>query len=90
MAFPPEGSRRRPFQQLLMPASTLLDRFGTMTFTQVIAPTQTLLRQLANPVAWHADFARTLETLVDAEAQANLSGSAIPAGDRLRPWAATW
>ena len=63
---------------------TLLDRFGTMTFTQVIAPTQALLRRPARPAAWHADFARTLETLVAAEAQAHPGGSASPAGDRSR------
>jgi len=63
---------------------TLLDRFGTMTFAQVIAPIQTLLRQTARPQAWHADFARTLETLVEAESQAYSANSAAAHGDRTR------
>jgi gamma-glutamyltranspeptidase/glutathione hydrolase len=57
---------------------TLLDRFGTMTFAQVVAPTRELLRHPPRPEPWHADFSRTLATLVEAEAQAN------PAGDRSR------
>jgi gamma-glutamyltranspeptidase/glutathione hydrolase len=63
---------------------TLLDRFGTMTFAQVIAPTQALLRHQARPQPWHADFARTLESLVEAEAQADLASSAAGHGDRTR------
>ena len=83
-AIPARGIEAAAVPAALDACLTLLDRFGTMTFAQVVAPTQTLLRRLANPVAWHADFARTLETLVDAEAQANHSGSAMPAGDRTR------
>ena len=84
-----DGIPARGIEAAAVPAAldaclTLLDRFGTMTFTQVIAPTQALLRRPARPAAWHADFARTLETLVDAEAQAHSSGSASPAGDRTR------
>jgi gamma-glutamyltranspeptidase / glutathione hydrolase len=63
---------------------TLLDRFGTLTFAQVIAPTQALLRQPARPQPWHADLARTLETLIEAEAQAYPASSASPHGDRAR------
>jgi gamma-glutamyltranspeptidase/glutathione hydrolase len=63
---------------------TLLDRFGTMTFAQVIAPTQALLRHQARPQPWHADFARTLESLVEAEAQADPASSAAGHGDRTR------
>jgi gamma-glutamyltranspeptidase / glutathione hydrolase len=63
---------------------TLLDRFGTMTFTQVIAPTQALLQRPARPAAWHADLAHTLEILVGAEAQAHSNGSASLVGDRSR------
>ena len=85
----PGGIPARGIEAAAVPAAldaclTLLDRFGTMTFTQVIAPTQALLRQPARPAAWHADLARTLETLVDAEAQAHPGGSALPAGDRTR------
>jgi gamma-glutamyltranspeptidase/glutathione hydrolase len=63
---------------------TLLDRFGTMTFTQVIAPTQALLRRPARPQPWHADFARTLESLVEAETRAYPASSASAHGDRAR------
>jgi len=63
---------------------TLLDRFGTMTFTQVIEPTQALLRRPARPEPWHADLARTLETLVEAEARAHQGGSSVGAGERTR------
>jgi gamma-glutamyltranspeptidase / glutathione hydrolase len=49
---------------------TLLDRFGTMTFTQVVMPTRQLLAHPARREPWHADFARTLETLVAAETMA--------------------
>jgi gamma-glutamyltranspeptidase/glutathione hydrolase len=47
---------------------TLLERFGTMTFTQVVAPTWQVLARPPHREAWHADFARTIETLVAAEA----------------------
>ena len=83
-AFPSRGIEAAAVPAALDACLTLLDRFGTMTFTQVIAPTQALLRQPARPAAWHADFARTLETLVDAEAQAHPGSSASPAGDRSR------
>jgi gamma-glutamyltranspeptidase/glutathione hydrolase len=47
---------------------TALDRFGTMTFRQVVGPTLKLLDGGARP--WHADLARTLRTLVAAEERA--------------------
>jgi gamma-glutamyltranspeptidase/glutathione hydrolase len=60
---------------------TLLDRFGTMTFKQVVAPTQHLLAGLPRPQTWHADLGRTLKALVDAEACAHPTG----AGPSLAP-----
>ncbi len=63
---------------------TLLDRFGTMTFAQVVAPTRHLLVRPPRREAWHADFARTLETLVAAETLAYSGGLDSPAGDRAR------
>ena len=55
-----------------------------MTFAQVIAPTQVILRQLARRQPWHADFARTLDTLIEAETQAYPASSATAQGDRAR------
>ncbi len=54
---------------------TLLDRFGTMTFAQVVAPTRVLLQHPTRPERWHADLARTITALVEAEAQAHPAGS---------------
>ena len=64
-----------------------LDRFGTMTFTQVVAPTLKLLDQ--DPKAWHADLARTLRELSAAETRGQEpapTGSPDPGGtvDRSR------
>ncbi len=53
---------------------TALDRYGTKTFAEVIAPTRRLLDKGTQP--WHADLAATLRRLVEAE---NGSG-----GDRRR------
>jgi gamma-glutamyltranspeptidase / glutathione hydrolase len=83
-AIPSRGIEAAAVPAALDACLTLLDRFGTMTFTQVIAPTQALLRQPPRPAAWHADLARTIETLVGAEAQAHPVNSASPAGDRSR------
>ncbi|MHB1559621.1 MAG: gamma-glutamyltransferase family protein, partial [Isosphaeraceae bacterium] len=55
---------------------TLLDRYGTITFAQAVAPTRQILARPPRREPWHADFTRTLETLVAAEALAN--------GDRSR------
>ena len=55
-----------------------------MTFTQVIAPTQALLAPARQAAGLACRFARTLEILVAAEAQAHPGGSASPAGDRSR------
>src|SRR4051812_36137350 len=45
---------------------TALGRYGTRTFAEVVAPTLRLLD--AHEKDWHADLARTLRTLVEAEA----------------------
>lgn len=44
---------------------TALDRYGTKTFTDTIAPTLALLDHKEK--SWHADLARTLRRLVEAE-----------------------
>jgi gamma-glutamyltranspeptidase/glutathione hydrolase len=60
---------------------TLLDRFGTMTFAQAVAPTRALLNNPPRRESWHADFARTLDTLIAAESPAHPPGAP---GDRSR------
>lgn len=47
---------------------TLLDRHGTRTFAEVVAPTLALLDRHEQP--WHADLATTLRRLVAAEQEA--------------------
>ena len=81
-AIPSRGIEAAAVPAALDACLTLLDRFGTMTFAQVVAPTQALLRRPARPAAWHADLARTLEMLIDAEAQAHPNGSASVSGYR--------
>jgi gamma-glutamyltranspeptidase / glutathione hydrolase len=44
---------------------TALDRYGTRTFAQVAAPTLRLLDR--NAKEWHADLAKTLRQLIEAE-----------------------
>ncbi len=63
---------------------TLLDRFGTLTFAQVVAPTRELLQHPTRPEPWHADLGKTLATLVETEAQAHPAGSSANSGDRSR------
>jgi gamma-glutamyltranspeptidase/glutathione hydrolase len=63
---------------------TLLERFGTMTFTQIVAPTRELLQHSPRPEPWHADLARTLATLVEAEVHAHPAGATSTNGDRSR------
>ncbi len=60
----------------------LLDRFGTMSFAQVVAPTRRLLTRPPRRETWHADFARTLDTLVATEVLAYSDGSGQAPGDR--------
>ena len=85
-----DGIPKRGIEPAAVPAAldaclTLLDRFGTMTFTQVIAPTKKLLRERPRPEAWHADLLRTLEVLEAAEAQTQPAvGPGSPGPDRSR------
>jgi gamma-glutamyltranspeptidase / glutathione hydrolase len=44
---------------------TMLGRYGTKTFAEVVAPTLALLDQGARP--WHADLAKTIRRMVEAE-----------------------
>ena len=46
---------------------TLLDRYGTKTFAEVAAPTLSLLDRVGK--GWHADLARTIRRIIDAEKQ---------------------
>jgi len=62
----------------------LLDRFGTMSFAQVVAPTRRLLTRPSRRETWHADFARTLETLVATEVLAYSDDSNLSARNRAR------
>jgi gamma-glutamyltranspeptidase / glutathione hydrolase len=89
----PGGIPAKGIEAAAVPAAldaclTLLDRFGTMTFTQVVAPTQELLRHRPRPEAWHADLGRTIALLVDAESRAHVQsaagGSAPSTSDRSR------
>ena len=47
---------------------TLLDRYGTMSFTEVIAPTLRILDK--EEEAWHGRFAKIIRRLIEAEAGA--------------------
>lgn len=53
---------------------TVLDRYGTRTFAQVVAPTLEILNR--HQADWHADLATTLRRLIEAEQKS--------AGDRRR------
>src|SRR5262249_44915572 len=53
---------------------TLLDRHGTLTFPDAVAPTVKMLERGQRP--WHPDLARTIQRLIDAEKEAR--------GDRVR------
>jgi gamma-glutamyltranspeptidase / glutathione hydrolase len=83
-AIPTSGIEAAAVPAALDACLTLLDRFGTMTFAQVVAPTQMLLQRPVRPAAWHADLARTIQILIDAEAQAHRGGSDSSSGDRTR------
>ncbi len=65
------GVPRRGLESAAVPGAldavvTLLDRYGTQTFTQVSAPTLRLLDAGNEP--WHPLLARTIRRLCDAEA----------------------
>jgi gamma-glutamyltranspeptidase / glutathione hydrolase len=53
---------------------TLLDRYGTRTFAQVVEPTLALLDHGSK--GWHSDLARSIRRMIEAEKEAN--------GDRRR------
>ncbi len=46
---------------------TVLDRYGTKTFAEAVAPALRLLDRKERP--WHADLAQTIRRLIDAEKQ---------------------
>lgn len=46
---------------------TVLDRYGTRTFEDIASPMLNILDRQEHP--WHADLARTIRTLIDAERQ---------------------
>jgi gamma-glutamyltranspeptidase/glutathione hydrolase len=46
---------------------TALERYGTITFTEAVSPTLALLD--LHKKAWHADLARTIRVMIDAEKQ---------------------
>ncbi len=84
-----DGIPARGIEAAAVPAAlgaclTLLERYGTMTFGEVVAPTRELLGHRTRPEPWHADLARTLETLVNAEAEALPGGSSAVGHDRSR------
>jgi gamma-glutamyltranspeptidase/glutathione hydrolase len=89
----PGGIPARGIEPAAVPAAldaclTLLDRFGTMTFAQVVAPTRQLLQNRPRPEPWHADLGRTIDLLVKAEnlasARGHADGSTAPPTDRSR------
>ena len=87
----PAGIPAKGIEPAAVPAAldaclTLLDRFGTMTFAQVIAPTKELLKHRPRPEPWHADLLRTLDLLESAEADSSdrSSEGSPPKPDRSR------
>ncbi len=62
---PAKGPEPAAVPGMLDACLTLLDRHGTRTFAEVAAPTLRLLDRNAKP--WHADYARTLRRLIEAE-----------------------
>ena len=62
---PNSGVRSATVPAALDACLTLLSRHGTKTFAEVAAPTVAMLDR--HREAWHADLARTLRRLIDAE-----------------------
>ena len=71
---PKEGIEAAAVPGSLDAIITLLDRYGTRTFAQVVEPTLALLD--LGSKGWHSDLARTIRRMIDAEKAAN--------GDRRR------
>jgi gamma-glutamyltranspeptidase / glutathione hydrolase len=71
---PKEGIEAGAVPAVLDACITALDRYGTKTFAQVAEPTLALLDR--GQKGWHADLAKTLRRLIDAEKETN--------GDRKR------
>lgn len=62
---PGKGIEAAAVPAVLDACLTTLDRFGTLTFADTVAPTLQLLDQKKLP--WHVDLARTLRRLAEAE-----------------------
>jgi gamma-glutamyltranspeptidase/glutathione hydrolase len=62
---PGKGIEAGAVPGLLDACLTTLDRYGTLTFADTVAPTLRLLDEKKLP--WHADLARTLRRLIEAE-----------------------
>src|SRR5262245_15860313 len=71
---PTKGEQAGAVPAVLDAVVTALDRYGTKSFAQVAGPMLALLDQKQKP--WHADLAKTIRRLIDAEKEAN--------GDRRR------
>src|SRR5262249_779594 len=71
---PKEGIEAAAVPGSLDAIITLLDRYGTRTFAQVVEPTLALLDQGSK--GWHSDLGRTIRRLMATEKEAN--------GDRRR------
>lgn len=66
----PDGIPGSGIEAAAVPAAldaclTTLDRFGTLRFTEAVAPALRILDRGEQP--WHADLARTIRSLIEAE-----------------------
>ena len=64
---PGQGIKAAAVPAVLGACVTVLDRYGTMSFAEVAAPTLNILDRHEHP--WHENLARTLRLLIDAEKQ---------------------